>query len=577
MRLAPAPVIRRRSVEDAGPVGDLPALLSRIYRSRGAADAREQQLDLSLLPPPALKDLPRAVEILADNLTGGRHLLLVGDYDADGATGCALGMLALQAMGFERGQVGFLVPDRFRDGYGLRPELVQRAARRKPPPDLLVTVDNGINALEGVSAARDLGMAVIITDHHLPGEELPPASAIVNPLQPGCPSPAKHLAGVGVLFYLLVALCSHLREQGWFAEEGRKEPRMADYLDLVALGTIADLVPLDHCNRILVHQGLRRIRAGRARPGIIALLQAAGQDPKQATSVDLAFRVAPRINAAGRLDDITMGIACLCAGEPGPARDFVQALEAINRERRLIGSEMLEDAEAKLAETEKDMPMGLCLYGDKWHQGVAGILAARLRERWGRPTLICTAAGDGEIRGSGRSVPGLNLRDVLARIDVRCPGLLTRFGGHAMAAGFSSPAGRFEELSEAFDEEVRCLLKPEDLKTVVWSDGELAPKDFCVDTARMLREAAPWGQGFPEPMFDGEFQVLEQREMGRGHLRFRLQPEGGPELEAVWFNPETDAWEEQEPKRLKAAYRLELSFWQGRERLRLMLSCAEPA
>jgi len=572
----PVPVIRRRQAGKGAPISDLPPLLSRIYRSRGVSSVQEQALALSLLPLPDLKDLPRAVEILADNLTGGKRLLFVGDYDADGATGCALGMLALQAMGFGREQVGFLVPDRFRDGYGLRPELVRRAALREPPPELLVTVDNGIGALAGVAAARELGMEVIITDHHLPGEELPSASAIVNPMQPGCPFPAKNLSGVGVLFYLLAALCSCLRERGWFTGE-RAEPRMADYLDLVALGTIADLVPLDHCNRILVHQGLRRIRAGSARPGILALLEAAGQDPKQATSVDLAFRVAPRINAAGRLDDITVGIACLCAEELAPAKDFVQTLNAINRERRSIGSEMLEDAEAKLAKIGKKMPMGLCLYGDAWHQGVAGILAARLRERWGRPALVCADAADGELRGSGRSVPGLNLRDVLAQIDMRCPGLLTRFGGHAMAAGCSLPAGRFEELAKAFDEEVRRLLRPEDLQTVVWSDGELAPEHFHIETARMLRDASPWGQGFPEPMFDGEFQVLAQRRVGGGHLRFRLQPEDGPELEAVWFNPDTDAWEEQEPQRLRAAYSLELSFWQGRERLQLLLRFVEPA
>ena len=575
MQASPPPVIRRRSCGDADVQPGLHPLLERIYRNRGITSAAERSLELSGLPPPNLKGLPQAVEILTAALTGGRRLLLVGDYDADGATGCALGMLALRAMGFSRAQTSFLVPDRFRDGYGLRPELVRRAALMEPPPEILITVDNGITAVEGVAVAREQGMEVIITDHHLPGAQLPPASAIVNPMQPDCPFPAKHLAGVGVLFYLLCALCSHLRAKNWFAERGLAEPRMADYLDLVAVGTVADVVPLDHCNRVLVHQGIQRIRAGRARPGIIALLEAAGRDPRQTSSADLAFAVAPRINAAGRLDDITMGIACLCADALQPARDFMQTLETLNRERQVIGHEMLKDAEAELA-AEEEMPMGLCLYNAAWHQGVAGILASRIRERWCRPALVCTDAGQGEIRGSGRSVPGLHLRDVLAGIDARCPGLLTRFGGHAAAAGFSLQAQRFDELAKLFDEEVRRHL-PENPQAVLWSDGELLAADFHIDTARMLRDASPWGQGFPEPLFDGEFQVLEQRVMGAKHLRFRLQAEHGPELEAVWFNPETSAWAEREPGRLRAAYSLDASSWRGRERFRLQLRHAQPA
>ncbi len=572
-------VIRRRDVTIAPAFSSpLPALLQRVYCARGVKHDEELQHHLKLLQKPVFKGLPEAVSLLADAVVAQARIMIVGDFDADGATSCALAVLALRAMGLS--SVDFLVPNRFEFGYGLTPEIVAVAAAQQP--DLIITVDNGISSIEGVRAARDLGIAVIVTDHHLPGSELPDADAIVNPNQPGCPFPSKSLAGVGVIFYVMNALRAELRQLGWFAEAGIPEPNMASFLDLVALGTVADVVPLDHNNRILVAQGLQRMRAGVARPGILALLEVAGRTPQKLVASDLGFIIGPRLNAAGRLDDMSLGIQCLLCDSPALAREMALSLDELNRDRKAIESGMQQEAlqmlQKVLVDDAESLPWGLCLYDENWHQGVIGILASRIKDRYHRPVIVFADAGEGEIKGSARSIPGLHIRDALDAVAARHPDLLHKFGGHAMAAGMSLARENFSAFAKAFDEEVRRQLSDDDLKAVLVSDGELLPDDFNLMIAAQLREAGPWGQHFPEPLFDGEFFLIQQRIVGEKHLKMVLSHDaaGKQLLDAIAFNVDVQRWPNAQTNRVRLAYRLDINEYRGKQSVQLMVEYLEP-
>ncbi len=554
--------------------------LQSIYTARGIESIEQLERSLqAMLRPQQLKGLQPAIDLLVKAVTEQQSLLIVGDFDADGATSSALGMLALRDMG--AAQVQYLVPNRFEFGYGLTPEIVAVAQRRNP--DLIITVDNGISSIEGVAAAKAAGMDVLVTDHHLPGRELPAADAIVNPNQHGCGFPSKNLAGVGVIFYLMSALRSALRERNWFAQRGIPEPNMGDYLDLVALGTVADVVPLDHNNRILVHQGLQRIRSGRARPGILALLEVAGRQRQRLVASDLGFTVGPRLNAAGRLDDMSLGIECLLCDSPDLAREMAIELDDLNKDRRAIEAGMQQEALKTLQnltlDDEDALPWGLCLYDPQWHQGVIGILASRIKERFHRPVIAFADASDDEIKGSARSIPGLHIRDALDAVASAHPGLLSKFGGHAMAAGMSLKKADLLRFQQAFDAVVRQSLRAEDLTAEVLSDGELSGDEFGLPLAYTLREAGPWGQHFPEPVFDGEFYVVQQRIVGEKHLKLVLAVDAGHQqlLDAIAFNIDVNEWPNQRVDKVRLAYRLDVNEFRGRESLQLMVEHLEPA
>lgn len=533
--------IVRRDINPAADIlpADLHPVLRRVYAARAVRSADDYAYSLEhLLPLSALGGLAEAAQLLQEALSADQRILIVGDFDADGATSCALVVRALRAMGAR--DVDYLVPNRFEYGYGLTPEIVAVAAASEPA--LIVTVDNGISSIEGVAAARRGGMRVLVTDHHLPGEVLPLADAIVNPNLPGDPFPSKSLAGVGVAFYVMLALRARLRESGWFAARGIAEPNLAQYLDLVALGTVADVVPLDRNNRILVHQGLLRIRAGHCVPGIRALLEAGRRNPGSVVAEDLGFVAGPRLNAAGRLEDMSLGIECLLTDDAATARGMAQQLDALNRERREIEAGMQAEALTAIEALElpaDDLPVGLCLFDPRWHQGVIGILAARIRERFHRPVVAFARADAGEIKGSARSVPGLHIRDVLDAVATRHAGLISRFGGHAMAAGLTLAEADYPAFAAAFAAEVSRHLSADELMTVIHSDGCLSEAEMTLDTARVLRTAGPWGQGFPAPVFDDEFEILAQRVVGEQHLKLDLKPVGGSQrIDAIAFNTE---------------------------------------
>lgn len=575
--------IRRRAL----PAGELrfsPAvdpLLAQLYRMRGVDDEAQLATELARLSAPdSFKNLRAAAALIADSIERAEHILVIGDFDADGATSSALAVLALRAM--RAAHVDFLVPNRFEYGYGLTPEIVAVAAQSRP--DLIITVDNGISSIDGVAAATAAGIRVLITDHHLPGRELPAAAAIVNPNQAGCGFPSKNLAGVGVIFYVLGALRNELRQRGWFERQNIAEPNMGDYLDLVALGTVADVVPLDHNNRILVQQGLRRIRAGRARPGIKALLEVARRNAARIVASDLAFALGPRLNAAGRLDDMSLGIQCLLTDDPWRAREIAAQLDELNSDRKAIEADMQREAMAALESIQLDdaatLPWGLCLYRADWHQGVIGILASRIKDRFHRPTIVFADADDGgTIKGSARSIPGLHIRDALDLVAARNPGLLSKFGGHAMAAGLSLRREQFEEFERAFDAVVREQLSEEHLTAVLWSDGELLPSQMTLPTAAQLREGGPWGQHFPEPLFDGEFLLLQQRLLGGRHLKMVLAHPDAPQqvVDAIAFSIDPRSWPNTEARRVRIAYRLDVNEWRGRESVQLLVEYLEPA
>lgn len=568
--------IKRRSATPLS-APELAPLLQRVYGARGVTSPQQLDHSLTSLARPDLLGLEAAVGLLADAVVANARVLIVGDFDADGATSSALAVLALRAMGLQH--VDFLVPNRFEYGYGLTPEIVQVAAEFQP--DLIVTVDNGISSLEGVAAAQALGIAVLVTDHHLPASELPAADAIVNPNQSRCPFPSKHLAGVGVIFYVMNALRRELSETGWFVEAGIAEPNLAQFLDLVALGTVADVVPLDHNNRILVAQGLKRIRARATRPGILALLEVAGRMPERLVASDLGFILGPRLNAAGRLDDMSIGIRCLLSDNEVEARALAMELDAFNRDRKAIESGMQREALAMLEKLdlqgETGMPWGLCLYDGSWHQGVIGILASRIKDRLHRPVIVFADSDDSTIKGSARSIPGLHIRDALDAVAARHPGLLQKFGGHAMAAGMSLAREHYQPFADAFDAEVRRQLGEDDLQAVILSDGELATEEFTLTLAQALRDAGPWGQHFPEPTFDGEFYVVQQRLVGEKHLKLQLadNPRAQQVLDAIAFNIDTTLWPNTAVDKVRIAYRLDVNEFRGQQSVQLMVEYLE--
>ena len=565
-----------RPVPDTLPdLGDLPPLLTRLYAARGVRGAAELDKGLARLVPYAqLRGIEQAVTLLADAIENQQRILIVGDFDADGATASSVGVLGLRQLG--AAHVDYLVPNRFEYGYGLTPEIVAVALQRSP--DLLVTVDNGISSLDGVAAAKDAGLKVVVTDHHLPGPALPDADAIVNPNQPECAFPSKCIAGVGVIFYVLLALRARLREQDWFARSGRQEPNLAELLDLVALGSVADVVPLDANNRIFVHQGLARIRAGRARPGLRAILEVAGRDPRRITSTDLGFILGPRLNAAGRLDDMSLGIECLLCEDEALARDMAVQLDQLNQDRKAIEQGMQREALAQLKDLPADdMPFGLCLFDPDWHQGVIGILASRLKERYHRPTIAFADAGEGMLKGSARSVPGLHIRDALDAVAARHPGLISKFGGHAMAAGLSLPQENFGAFAMAFDTEVRRQLTDDDLAGRLLSDGCLGVEEFHLELAKALRHAGPWGQHFPEPLFHGIFQIVHQRLVGERHLKLVVKSEcGSLQLDGIAFNIDREIWPNPGVRWAEVAYKLDVNEYRGQESVQLLVQHISP-
>ncbi|OGA16064.1 MAG: single-stranded-DNA-specific exonuclease RecJ [Betaproteobacteria bacterium RIFCSPLOWO2_02_FULL_63_19] len=546
-------------------------VLARILAARGVS-ARSDLDDATagLLPPDSMLGIDKAAALLADAIAAKKRLLIVADYDCDGATACAVGVRALRAFGAE---CDWLVPNRFRTGYGLSPEVVALTAPLKP--DVIITVDNGIASVEGVWAARASGIDVVITDHHLPGDELPVASAIVDPNQPGCGFASKHLAGVGVMFYLTLALRAELRKRGAFHTPGaelrrrgvfsqREEPNLAELLDLVALGTVADVVPLDRNNRILVAQGLKRIRSGRMQPGIRALLAVAGREAVRASSFDLGFMVGPRLNAAGRLDDMALGIECLITEDPARALTIARTLDDLNRERRSIEAEMQQQAETLLASLAVGDSCSISLFDPAWHQGVIGILAGRIKDRHHRPVIAFAPGDPGELKGSGRSIRALHMRDALDRVSKRAPGLILRFGGHAAAAGLTIRSGDFARFSDLFEQAVGELVSPAELSRTIETDGSLESAYINLDLARLI-ESQIWGQGFPQPVFCDEFDVVNQRTVGERHLKVRLA-RGGRVFEAMHFNALDPL-----PGSVQAAYRLSVNEFNGAQNLQLVI------
>lgn len=560
--------LRRRPPGDPEQLpASLPPVLRRVLAARGVtADALALDLNY-LLSPATLLGIDAAASLLADALQAQEPIVIAGDYDADGATGTALAVLGLRALG--AAEVHYVVPDRFRMGYGLSPALAELAAATGAR--VLVTVDSGIASVAGVARARELGLRVLITDHHLPGPELPAAEVIVNPNQPGCGFGSPHLAGVGVMFYVLLALRATLRGRGWFA--ARAEPNLSEYLDLVAVGTVADVVRLDRNNRILVEQGLRRMRAGRMRPGLQALLAVAGRDPARLAAQDLGFVLGPRINAAGRLDDIRTGMECLLAPDLASAEPLARVLDGFNRDRREIEAQMRDDA---LEIVQTDDSVGVCLYQEDWHEGVVGIVAGRLKERLHRPVIAFARAQEaGMLKGSGRSIPGLHLRDALAAVAARAPGLIERFGGHAMAAGLSLREDAFEVFRREFDGACRARLDEAALAHCLDTDGELAADELSLDTAQLLESAGPWGQGFSEPVFEAVVDVVEARAVGAdgAHVKYRLRHAAGI-VSAIDFNGAERICIRGS---VHVAFVLAVNRWQGRESLDLRIVAMAPA
>ncbi|MHB8455214.1 MAG: single-stranded-DNA-specific exonuclease RecJ [Acidiferrobacterales bacterium] len=569
-------IVRRPHEKTQTGLRDLHPVLAQVYYHRNLTDPGELDHSLErLLPPTDLVDIDRATRLLAELIGADGRILIVADFDADGATSCALAVRALRAMGAKH--VDFLVPNRFEYGYGLTPEIVEVAVKRQP--DLIVTVDNGISSIEGVKAAGDHGIRVLITDHHLAGSMLPAAIAIVNPNRPNDTFASKNLAGVGVIFYVMLALRARLRADGWFARRAIPQPNLARMLDLVALGTVADVVPLDYNNRILVAQGLKRIREGQCCAGIRALLEVGGREVGRITAADLGFVIGPRLNAAGRLEDMSLGIACLLADDSHQALALARQLDQLNHERRSIEAGMQTQALNALRSLQmvSALPAGLCLFDESWHQGVIGILAARIKERIHRPVIAFAPANALELKGSARSVSGLHIRDTLDAVATRHPGLLRRFGGHAMAAGLTLERSHLEAFRAAFAEEVARRLDSESLQGAVVSDGALEGRDMTLELALLLRAGGPWGPGFPEPLFDGTFEIAGARNVGEKHLKLVLRHADGAELDAIAFNHAAGPWKT--GRRVHAAYRLDVNVFKGASSVQLIvthLASAEP-
>ncbi|OGT58367.1 MAG: single-stranded-DNA-specific exonuclease RecJ [Gammaproteobacteria bacterium RIFCSPHIGHO2_12_FULL_43_28] len=566
--------IIRREMTDS-PL-DLHPLLRRIYAARCIQSPKELERSVNELHPyHALKGIDVAAQLLADAVITQQSILIVGDFDADGATSTTVAVRALLSFGVR--DVNYLVPNRFAYGYGLTPELVEEA--KKFNSDVLVTVDNGIANHAGVAAAKAAGMRVIITDHHLAADTLPMADVIVNPNQPGDTFPSKNLAGVGVIFYVMLALRRQLLARHWFAEKKLPEPNMSRLLDIVALGTVADLVPLDHNNRILVYQGLQRIRSGQCVPGIVALLELSNRDFRKCTASDLGFAVAARLNAAGRLDDMSLGIECLLTDDSFKAREMARVLDGLNDERKTIERDMQTHALTLLEKLQSSLqavlPKGLALFDPSWHQGVIGILASRIKDRFNRPVIVFAPGQGDEIKGSARSIAGLHIRDALTLIDIKHPGLINKFGGHAMAAGLTLKRNRFDEFARAFDEVVSKQLSDADLEHSLLSDGELSTDDFNLKTATLIRDAGPFGQAFPEPLFDDTFHILEQRLVGDKHLKLRLKKENKM-IDAIAFFVDTAQWPNHRCNAVRAAYRLDINEYKGVSNVQLIVEYMEP-
>lgn len=550
-------------------LGKYPGFFARVLAARGIESMENLDLSLSrLIPPDALSGVDAAASRIARAVEGGEEILVLGDFDADGATGTALAVSLLESLGAER--IDYLVPNRFAFGYGLTPEIVRVALEREPA--LIVTVDNGMSSVAGVKLAQGRGVDVVVTDHHLPGEELPPACAIVNPNAPGCEFASKALAGVGVVYYVLSRVRSLLAQDGFFTQRGMAPPKLADWLDLVALGTVADVAPLDLNNRILVHQGLRRMRFGHTRPGIRALAQVAGRNLREVTAQDLGFGIAPRLNAAGRLADMTLGIRCLLSEEMAEAQRLARELDELNADRRDIEREMTLDAALLVDESSEDRGNVICLYDASWHQGIVGIVAGRIRERYHRPVIAFADAGSaapGELRGSARSIPGLHIRDALDDVAARFPGLMVKFGGHAMAAGLSIKRSQLDRFKKAFSDAVEGRVSERDLAGVRVTDGELEPTDLVLENALLVARHGPWGQGFEEPTFHGEFDIVAERVIGQRHLKLALRI-GDRVVDAIAFNREPVGG-----GRIRALYRLGVNDYSGMATLQLTIEDLE--
>ncbi|MBO0215110.1 single-stranded-DNA-specific exonuclease RecJ [Vibrio sp. Vb2880] len=574
--------IQRRPEPDLAQLPDtIPPLLRRIYLNRGVSSVEQlEKAAKALHSYQQLHGIDAAVELLFEAIKQQKRIIVVGDFDADGATSSALSVLALRMLGSHN--VDYLVPNRFEDGYGLSPEVVEQALAMNA--EMIMTVDNGVSSIEGVRFAKQHGLSVLVTDHHLPGAELPEADAMVNPNLQQCAFPSKALAGVGVAFYLMMALCVHMRRCGWFAEQGMAEPKLMELIDLVALGTVADVVPLDENNRILVHQGLQRIRAGKARPGIQALIEVAKRDARKLVASDFGFALGPRINAAGRLDDMSFGVELLLSNNIHAARRMASELDGLNQTRKEIEEGMKQEAMAFCERLQfgkdTELPHGLVMFQRDWHQGVIGILASRIKEQFHRPVIAFADGGDGLIKGSCRSIPGLHMRDALDKIDTQNPGIILKFGGHAMAAGLTIEEHNFERFSRLFDEVVRQDLDDALLKGVILTDGELAPEEFSMHVAEMLRAGGPWGQAFPEPVFDGEFKVLHQKLVGEKHLKLMLEPlhKGHPTnimIDGIAFNVDLRRWPDASVKTVRLAYKLDINEFRGNQSLQLMVDHLE--
>ncbi|HCH0998996.1 TPA: single-stranded-DNA-specific exonuclease RecJ [Vibrio parahaemolyticus] len=574
--------IQRRPEPDLSLLPDsIPPILKRIYINRGITDIAQLETSArGLHSYQKLGGIEQAVELLFQAIQEQKRIIVVGDFDADGATSSALSVLALRMLGSNN--VDYLVPNRFEDGYGLSPEVVDQALELGA--EMIMTVDNGVSSIEGVRYAKENGITVLVTDHHLPGQVLPEVDAMVNPNLDSCAFPSKALAGVGVAFYLMMALCVHMRKHNWFAQQGMQEPKLMELIDLVALGTVADVVPLDENNRILVHQGLQRIRAGKARPGIQALIEVAKRDARRLVASDFGFALGPRINAAGRLDDMSFGVELLMCNNIHAARRMASELDGLNQTRKEIEEGMKQEAMAFCERLQfgenSELPYGLSLFQRDWHQGVIGILASRIKEKFHRPVIAFADGGEGTIKGSCRSIPGLHMRDALDFIDTQNPGLIIKFGGHAMAAGLTIKEQDFERFSRLFDEVAKKELDEAALKGVILTDGELKPEEFSMHIAEQLRAGGPFGQAFPEPIFDGEFKVLHQKLVGEKHLKLMLEPlyKGHPTnvmIDGIAFNVDLRRWPDASVKTVRLAYKLDVNEFRGNQSLQLMIDHIE--
>ena len=569
-------LIKRREIPIGNSVSNHP-LLDRLYRARHIKNTKELDRTLkSMLNPNQLYGIEQAVNLLVEAYQQQQKIVIVGDFDADGATSTALSVLALRQLGFS--DVDYLVPNRFEQGYGLSIPVAEMAIEKGV--QLLMTVDNGVSSFEGIAFLKEKGIRVLVTDHHLPPETLPPADAIVNPNLSQCHFPSKSLAGVGVAFYLMLAVRAKFRELGIFTAE--TQPNFTDLLDLVALGTVADVVPLDQNNRILAYQGLMRIRARHCRPGIIALAEVANRNVEQFTSSDLGFCIGPRLNAAGRLDNMSIGVELLLANEMSKARELALDLDQLNQTRKEIESGMKLEAIKicqNLTALFKELPYGITLYQPDWHQGVLGIVSSRVKDQYHRPVIAFTQDSEGILKGSARSIEGLHMRDVLERIHSQHPNIILKFGGHAMAAGLSIREEYFADFQHLFNQTIADWFDEEHLQGIIWTDGELNSNEFNLETAELIKSVGTWGQGFPEPCFDGEFKILDQRAIGqnKNHLKMLLEPkQGGVLLDAIAFNINTRLYPDLSIKQARLAYKLDINEFRGNRSLQLLVDYIEP-